>query len=338
MALRWHRYCAALLLVLAASCDSLEPPEAAFLEIRGPTSTVAVRATIPLEAVALDGAGIEIATTPLIAWSSDRPNVAAVDAQGLVTGLSIGTALIRARTEGLDATLAVEVTPARVVVELVQGPAIPIPSEQFDLQASMLDATGQRITQNIPVSWQSQHTSIAAIQSGAQTATVSVAAAAPGMTSLTATVGGVTGHYVVAIIPERLVATGISVSQFQVVEVGLASNNYYSYAPELQILVATPGILLHRFEIMVPGLGAAGPTCQATNETLASGTRGLFGRENNGGYRFALFSPSRLSGGDAAATITYTENGALRVIAMRGPMASQSVPTFHTDWIWDDCD
>jgi hypothetical protein len=63
------------------------------------SAAVLVDGTAPLAAVTLSADG-EVLTGRAIAWSSENPEVATVDAEGIVTGVGKGTTRIRAESEG----------------------------------------------------------------------------------------------------------------------------------------------------------------------------------------------------------------------------------------------
>jgi uncharacterized protein YjdB len=74
---------------------------------QGSTVTVKVGATLPLTAVL---APATARTT--LTWSSRKPGIAAVDANGVVTGVTVGTTKVTVRTaNGKKATVKVVVTP-----------------------------------------------------------------------------------------------------------------------------------------------------------------------------------------------------------------------------------
>src|SRR5687768_14517486 len=106
----------ALLLVLpACKGDSTGgEPEIVALLLMPDDRTLAVGETLQLTAVVRDDTGEEPEADVLAetAWSSDAPGVAAVNAQGVVTGVAPGTANIRAELEDQSSTVLVTVAAA----------------------------------------------------------------------------------------------------------------------------------------------------------------------------------------------------------------------------------
>ncbi len=75
------------------------------------TASVEVGETAALAATVTDTLGNK-ATSPSIAWSSDKPGVATVSSSGVVTGVAVGTAKITATSSGASASAAITVTTA----------------------------------------------------------------------------------------------------------------------------------------------------------------------------------------------------------------------------------
>lgn len=72
------------------------------LTVSAPTNTVNTRGTLQLKASYSPSA-----LTNSITWTSGNPNVATVNAKGVVTGISAGTATITATVDGLNGTVSV---------------------------------------------------------------------------------------------------------------------------------------------------------------------------------------------------------------------------------------
>ena len=100
---------------------------------------------VPLLATATDANGL-VVKTALLTWSSTNPAIATVDAQGLITGVAMGTTSIVARTpNGIADTASLRVTapPARLALvsgDGQRGTVGDLLQQPFVVQA--LDATG----------------------------------------------------------------------------------------------------------------------------------------------------------------------------------------------------
>jgi hypothetical protein len=81
-------------------------------------------ATSSLRAIARSGTGVTIDRTT--SWTSVNPLVAAVDAQGRVTGRAPGATRLQARVDGVARDLRVVVAPSDAVASRVAGPAEPV--------------------------------------------------------------------------------------------------------------------------------------------------------------------------------------------------------------------
>jgi hypothetical protein len=101
------------LLALTVGCGDAAGPEnvvVASVELSAATVTVGPGNTSVLTAVPRTSSGAAIRGRA-IAWTSSVPGVAAVNAQGHVTGVSLGAAIVRAEVDGKYAEAAVAVVP-----------------------------------------------------------------------------------------------------------------------------------------------------------------------------------------------------------------------------------
>ncbi len=140
----------------ATKTITVTKPVTGISDISGVTS-VLVGSTIPLSASVLPGD----ATNQTITWSSDSTNVATVDASGVVTGVSAGTAVITATTSdgNFPATKTVTVTQPVTGISDVSGASSVFVGSTITLSASVSpgDATNQTIT------WSSDATNVATV-------------------------------------------------------------------------------------------------------------------------------------------------------------------------------
>lgn len=84
------------------------------------TASLVLQGQTPLSAALRDASGRLIAGRP-IAWTSDNGSVATVDANGLVTGVGPGAALISATSEGASDTAVITVTSLTLLTVSVGG-------------------------------------------------------------------------------------------------------------------------------------------------------------------------------------------------------------------------
>lgn len=117
---RWSRphpiLCALVLPWLAASCrDATAPRRTARLDVAGaPTGPMLVGATAQLLATAEDAKG-DTLLDRVLTWTSSDARVATVNATGLVTGVSAGTAMVRVSTDGQTDSIPVDVRLGAVI-------------------------------------------------------------------------------------------------------------------------------------------------------------------------------------------------------------------------------
>lgn len=148
------------------------------------TVALVVGLTDRLTAVPRDSAGTALPGRA-VAWVSDQPTIAAVDATGLVTAIGPGTARVTASCEGRTVVSTITVT-LRPVASVTVSPASLTLARGRVLQftASVLDAQGQALTGRA-VTWLSGSPSIAKVDanglvSALTTGTVLIIATAEG--------------------------------------------------------------------------------------------------------------------------------------------------------------
>ena len=173
-------------LVLACSAAEVTGPNESIqtILVAPPTATVAVGATLSLEAEVRTATG-DVIGSQRIAWSSEDVAIAEVSSTGVVTGLKVGTVLIAASARGHDAFARVTVNPTPVAsVRLSSTHQSLFVGQVTQLTADPLDGSG-RLLANRPVTWTSSDVDIATVtESGL------VTALSPGGTIITATAEG----------------------------------------------------------------------------------------------------------------------------------------------------
>ncbi|MBW3660887.1 MAG: Ig-like domain-containing protein [Gemmatimonadetes bacterium] len=152
---------AALVAGGAAGCDEfpVDPPAVAEIVITAERTTLLVGETARLEAtpVGFDGERLEGAR---VGWRSLHPEIAAVDAEGVVTGIAPGRATIVASSRGREASVTMEVEPRAASLEIVGNTTVTL-GDTVRLAARTRSATGEPIDR--PVRWASLDLDVALV-------------------------------------------------------------------------------------------------------------------------------------------------------------------------------
>jgi hypothetical protein len=88
--------------------DPDDPNRVVTVTVTAPTTAIIVGGVVQLSASAITQGGTTV-TNPTISWTSQSPNVATVSTAGLVTGVSVGTAIIEARVSGVTGQINISV-------------------------------------------------------------------------------------------------------------------------------------------------------------------------------------------------------------------------------------
>lgn len=151
--------------------------------------TVAKGEKIRLEANASYDNGLLQTVTTSVVWKSDKPSLATVDDQGQVTGMGEGAAKISAFYQGVTGSTYVTIG-APVLVEITVAASrttLPLDeSEQMVATGNLSDGSTKDLTHT--ATWASNATGIARVSPFGM-----VVGAAPGVVTITATSGSVTG-------------------------------------------------------------------------------------------------------------------------------------------------
>lgn len=155
-----------VLAAVALACSDATGPRAepvASIDITGIPATVYVGATAALAATPRDAEGAAL-TDRTVTWLSSDSTVAAVTAQGVVTGRAVGQAVIVATSEQQSATASVRVTlqpPA--TLEVTGAPADSVESgAAVQLAAVARNAAGAAIPGRV-ITWTSGDTAVATV-------------------------------------------------------------------------------------------------------------------------------------------------------------------------------
>ena len=153
----------------------------------------ALGATTRLSAEVRDQNG-QLMPGAAVAWSSNNASVATVDASGLVTAASNGSATITAASGSASGTAAVTVAQAVSAVAVTPGADTLVVADTVRLSAEASDANGHMVA-GAEFSWASSATRVAVVDGEGL-----VTGVAAGEAEITATSSGVTGRAALAIL------------------------------------------------------------------------------------------------------------------------------------------
>lgn len=171
------------------------PPPVASVSVSPPVDTIVLPGTAQLSATVFDAQHNPL-TGRTITWSSNMPNVANVDANGLVTGVAPGSATITATSEGQSGTATVVVQPpVAASVQVSPGAATLTVGDSTTLTATVKDASGNVIS-GAPVTWSSDNTAAATVSTSGV-----VKAVGAGTATITAKSGNASGTATVVVLP-----------------------------------------------------------------------------------------------------------------------------------------
>lgn len=149
-------------------------------------SALQVGASVSLSAQVLDASGRVLSMTPT--WTCDRTSVATVSANGTVTALTPGTAVITASAGGITGTAVISVQPAAVAsVSVAPASGSIRVGKQLQLTATARDASGRELPGR-PITWSSSSLKTAVVLSNGL-----VTGVAKGSATITATIEGKSG-------------------------------------------------------------------------------------------------------------------------------------------------
>ncbi len=158
------------------------PPSVASIILTPATPTVAVGASVQMQAAVRDDTGANLSGV-VLTWSTTNPGVASVSAGGSLTGVAPGTATVTVSGGGKSTSTLVTVpAPAPVVASITLTPANPTVAvgASQQMQATVRDAGGAVIT-GVALTWTSSNPAAATVSAtgvvtgrAAGTATVSV--------------------------------------------------------------------------------------------------------------------------------------------------------------------
>ena len=174
-----------------------------------PTSaTASVGGTVQFVAIPLDSTGTALGGRA-ITWASSNSSVASVDASGLATGVTAGSATITATSEGHSGsgTLTVSAVTVPVAAVTVSPASASVTAGQtVQLTATPKDANGNALTGRT-ITWTSGNTSVATVSSSGL-----VSGLAAGSATITATSEGKSGTAAITVTAVTVPVATVTVS------------------------------------------------------------------------------------------------------------------------------
>ena len=181
-----------------------DPPRATTLTVTpGSAELTALAATVPLTVQVLDQNGQAMAEA-VVTWSSANASVATVDASGVVTAVSNGTATIAASAGGVSGTATVTVSQEVSAVAVSPAADTLLTGDTLRLAAEATDANGHAVAA-AEFSWASSDTLVAAVDDTGLVTGVGAGQAA--ITAATAGIAGRAGLTIVAPAPTTVAVT-----------------------------------------------------------------------------------------------------------------------------------
>jgi alpha-tubulin suppressor-like RCC1 family protein len=184
-------------------------PSVAFVTLNSPNTTMVIGQTQALTATLRDALG-RVLTGRTVSWTSSKPGVALVDAQGLVTAVGPGSATVVAAIGGKSgsAEITVILPPAPVALVTLTTPnSTMLVGQTQSLTVTLRDSLGNVVTGRI-VSWATSNADVALVDAQGL-----VTAVAPGSASVMAAIDGRRGSAEIAVsLPPGgvFVASGLS--------------------------------------------------------------------------------------------------------------------------------
>lgn len=201
---------------LGACKEAGDPVKAASIIGLNAADSVRLGKTLTLQVETRDASGNKI-TGRRVTWSSFNPNVAAVDANGVVTGVGLGGSIITARADGATAQMDVKVQP--VVASVVLSPATTTVEEGStkSLTVAVSDKDGLALAGRL-VTFSSSNPNVATVNAEGVVVGVTVGRA---VISAFAVQDQVTGTATIDVVPVSVANVSISPAGAQTVYDGL---------------------------------------------------------------------------------------------------------------------
>jgi uncharacterized protein YjdB len=221
--LSFRRTLAALVALSSWSCSSTEPSATtpvADIVVNPPTSTLALNAQLPLQALVRNEAG-ELVPDASVTWTVENPAIATVSAAGVVTAVALGTTQVAASARGKSGIASITVAKTPVAsVDLRPDRVSTSIGTTTKLTATAYDA-GQNVLPDRGFVWSTSNAAVATVDNGL------VTTKGQGTATITATAEG------------KSDATEFTVSPGAVAKVSITPSSISMVVGDKQILAAS---------------------------------------------------------------------------------------------------
>jgi trimeric autotransporter adhesin len=245
-------------------------PTAASIAVAPTSVSATVGQTSQLTATVRDSNNAIISGAP-VGWSIDHTNIASVSSNGLVTGLSAGSATITASSGNARATVPVTISavPANAVIVSPSSATLLIGQRQ-QLSATVTDASGNPLTGR-SINWRSSNDAVAVVGT-----TGLVIAVFPGTATITASSGGASGTatITVTLVPVGKVvvdpdAVALTIGQTQQLAVTLEDSAGNALSPDGRTVTwstTNAGVVAVNTAGLATAAGSGAAVVKATSE------------------------------------------------------------------------
>ena len=190
--------------VSASASVNVAPTGSSTASMSPTSATVIAGRTTQLTATLRDG-NDNVIPGVAFSWSSSNTAVAGVSSQGVVTGLTVGTATVTATAQGLSTSATITVAPVPIAsVAVTPNPAEVTVGGGAQLSAVARDADGN-VLSGRTVSWSSANPGLATV-----TGNGVITGVATGTVAITATVDGVNGTSQLTVLPSPVASVTLS--------------------------------------------------------------------------------------------------------------------------------
>jgi uncharacterized protein YjdB len=188
---------------------------AAAVSVTAPASTVTQGGRLQAVATARDAEGNAL-SGKRVAWSSSNPAVAQINADGTITGLTVGSTSIHAIIDSKIGTLPIlVVSSTATTIGVLPATAVVSLGKTAQLTAEVHDQGGNLVSSVSPA-WASSNQSVATVSSNGLVTAVGL-----GTADISATTGGLSAHAALTVISARIASVSVSPNASQI-QIGAA--------------------------------------------------------------------------------------------------------------------
>lgn len=203
-----------LVLALPVACSevAVTAVDVARVDIEPATPSVIAGQSITLRATLRDARGNPLSGRE-VEWFSTDPSVATVDGNGVVTGMAVGSALVRASAGGREGEVSVTVQPKPVAAVVVSPATVQLVVDETRSLAAQPRAEDGEVLPDRAVAWQSENGAIATVDAAGV-----VRALAPGATRILAVAEGVSGAASISVAPKPVASVQVTPASVSVLQ------------------------------------------------------------------------------------------------------------------------